>query len=125
MPKPNPHKIVQRIEQQPRTQTICAQPGCKWVGKVAQQGVCYSNEGEISEFSALEKHERELTAELAEMRKREGSKYVAALQAHYMGHSTNAFVCVGITPSYAKLRSECGGDRRRGAGCVRRSSRAP
>jgi len=68
---------------------ICDQPGCKFRGKEAQQGICHTTEGELIEWDRLDAHEKEVTAELADMKRREGKDYVRALEAHYISAMLN------------------------------------
>ena len=83
------HKVISTTKQEPRTETTCAQPGCKFKGKPAQQGVCYTAKGHVVEFAALDRVEREITADLKAMRKREGKSYVRVLEAHYTAAMMN------------------------------------
>jgi len=78
------HKITKTTEQRDITKHICAQDNCIFFGRDAQQGVCYTSDGEVAMFAALDKHERELEKELREMRQREGDDYVRALEVHYV-----------------------------------------
>lgn len=102
------HKVIERGVQRVIKTTMCAHPGCKWHGKDAQQGVCYSDEGEVAEFAKLDAHERQLTAELAEMRKREGKQYVKALEAYYVTAMMNWTIatddCIRLRRDIAILR---------------------
>lgn len=66
------------------TTQICDQPGCKFRGKEAQQGVCHTMDGDLIGWDKLDAHEMELTAELADMKRREGKHYVKALEAYYI-----------------------------------------
>lgn len=68
---------------------ICDQPGCKFRGKEAQQGVCHTTDGDLISWGKLESHEKEITADLAAMKKREGKDYVSALEAHYISAMMN------------------------------------
>lgn len=76
------HAIVERKEHHKTIDRMCAQKGCKFFGKIAQQGVCYSDEGELVAWAKLEAREKELVAELKAMKKREGETYVRALEAY-------------------------------------------
>jgi len=78
------HKTIEQTYQQPVIKTICAQRGCKFCGGVAQQGVCYSSKGEVADWDKLDAHERQLAAELRQLKKREGADYVRALEANWM-----------------------------------------
>jgi hypothetical protein len=69
----------QRVEER-----YCAKKGCKLYGKIAQQGVCFRDNGELVDWDALDEAEREVVAELKAMKKREGKRYVEALEAHYI-----------------------------------------
>lgn len=68
---------------------ICDQPGCKFRGKEAQQGVCHTAEGELIDWARLEAHEKEILAELTDMKRREDRDYVRALEAHYISAMLN------------------------------------
>jgi hypothetical protein len=68
---------------------ICDQPGCKFRGKEAQQGVCHTAEGKLIDWARLEAHEKEILAELTDMKRREGRDYVRALEAHYISAMLN------------------------------------
>jgi hypothetical protein len=68
---------------------ICDQPGCKFRGKEAQQGVCHTAEGELIDWTRLEAHEKQTLAELANMKRHEGRNYVRALEAHYISAMLN------------------------------------
>ena len=63
---------------------ICDQPGCKFRGKEAQQGVCHTTDGDLIGWDKLEAHEKEITAALVNMKRHEGKGYVRALEAHYI-----------------------------------------
>lgn len=78
------HKTLRQTHQRPITKTICAEKGCKFRGKEARQGVCYSNEGELADWAKLDAHEKQLVTELKAMKKREGKDYVRALEAYYV-----------------------------------------
>jgi len=69
--------------------SLCDQPGCQFRGKEAQQGVCYTTEGALSDWDKLEAHEKELMTEIADMKKREGKDYVRTLEAHYISAMMN------------------------------------
>lgn len=68
---------------------ICDQPGCEFRGKEAQQGVCHTTDGDLISWAKLDEHEKEITADLADMKKREGKSYVRALEAHYISAMLN------------------------------------
>lgn len=78
------HAIVEHKESREIVERMCAQRGCKFFGKAAQQGVCYDDEGALAAWAKLEAHEKELVAELKAMKKREGKAYVRALEAYYI-----------------------------------------
>ena len=67
-----------------RAITICDQPGCEFRGKEAQQGICHTTDGDLISWDKLEAHEKEITVDLADMKRREGKDYVRALEAHYI-----------------------------------------
>lgn len=80
--KQNPHRT--KPAERAYSVQICDQPGCKFRGKAAQQGVCHTTEGELISWNKLEAHEKKLFAELKDMKRREGKNYVRALEAHYI-----------------------------------------
>lgn len=84
------HKVIRLATQQLVHDTICAQRGCKFKGKSAQIGVCFSSKGALADFDKLAKHEEDLLAELKQLRKREDAKgYVRSLEAHYVSAMMN------------------------------------
>jgi hypothetical protein len=82
MSKQKPHRT--RSAEKSYSIKICDQPGCKFRGKEAQQGICHTTEGELIGWDKLEAHEKEIVAELADMKRREGKDYVRALEANYI-----------------------------------------
>lgn len=71
------------------TTKICDQPDCEFRGKEAQQGVCHTMDGDLISWDRLDAHEKEIIADLADMKKREGKDYVRALEAHYISAMLN------------------------------------
>lgn len=63
---------------------ICDQPGCKFRGKEAQQGVCHTHDGDLIGWDKLEAYEKKIAAECADMKQREGKDYVRVLETHYI-----------------------------------------
>jgi hypothetical protein len=113
------HKTVRLATRRAIFETFCAQPRCKFNGKEAQQGVCYSNEGEIVSFDKLAKHESALHAELKALRKQEGARsYVTALEAHYVSAMMNWQItldeCIRLRRDIALLRPALSTRKRRG-----------
>ena len=77
------HKTIKQTRERPIVTTICAQKKCRFFGKEAQQGVCYSAEGEVVDWAKSAVQEKEVLDDLKAMRKREGKGYVRALEAYY------------------------------------------
>lgn len=82
---------------------ICDQPGCKFRGKEAQQGICHTTDGDLISWDKLDEHEKALEAELAAMKKREGKHYVRALEAYYISAMLN---WEGTLDEVVKLRRD-------------------
>lgn len=78
------HKIDEHTETREIKKRVCAQQGCEFFGKEAQQGVCHDTDGDLIEWAKLDAHEKELSDSLKEMRERLGDDYVASLEAHYV-----------------------------------------
>lgn len=84
------HKTAERVEQSQFITRICVQAGCKFKGKPAQQGVCHSSTGELTDWDKLDKYNAEVVEELRRLRKAEGSGYILALEAHYISAMVNS-----------------------------------
>jgi hypothetical protein len=79
------HAIVSLNENRRYTKRICAQKGCKFRGKEAQQGVCYSGQGELIDWDRLAEQEAREQAELDRVKKKyKGKTYVEWLEAMYL-----------------------------------------
>ena len=84
------------LEKRPREihENYCAQKGCVFYGKPAQQGVCFSDKPEVVDWDRLARSEAEHYAELEFFRKkyrRKGlKKYVEWLEAMSVCESINA-----------------------------------
>jgi len=87
MKKRKPHRTKSAEKSYPIL--ICDQRGCEFFGKAAQQGVCHTTEGELINWDKLEAHEKEILADLADMKKQEGKNYVIALEVHYISAMLN------------------------------------
>ena len=84
------HKVIRLIKQQAVHETICAQPRCKFNGKPAQQGVCYSDKGEIVDWKRTEQQELQVNEELKYFRKKyKRRQYLRWLEAMYVTASLN------------------------------------
>lgn len=65
--------------------TYCDDPTCAYYGKLAQQGVCFSDEASTADWEKLAKHEEELTAEMQRYLDKHGqTQYVKYLEAVYV-----------------------------------------
>ncbi len=72
------------VRQRTVDETICANRRCEFYGQPVVQGVCHTSDGEIADLAKMDKYEAELTAELKQMKRREGKDYIRALEAHYL-----------------------------------------
>ncbi len=82
MKKKRDHKTRPGAQSIPKS--ICDQKGCKFFGDYAQQGVCYTSNGDLIDWAKLDENDKRVVAELKAMKKREGKAYVASLEANYM-----------------------------------------
>lgn len=64
--------------------SVCNEEGCAFLGKEAQQGVCHSSSGEVTDWDKADKYEKEVLEDLVLMKKTEGEGYIACLEAHYV-----------------------------------------
>lgn len=83
------HKIDEQTETREIVKRVCAQQGCEFFGRDAQQGVCHDTDGDLIEWAKLDAHEKELSDSLKEMREREGDDYVVALESYYVSAMMN------------------------------------
>ena len=107
--KKHRHKTEQVTESKDITRTVCRQPGCRFRGQTAVGGHCFDNRGEIVEWAKLAKIERELTADLRAMRRREGKDYARTLESHYVSAMMNWDIvldeCIRLRGENARLRA--------------------
>lgn len=106
----NRHKTEQRKAE--IINTYCAQPGCNFEGEHAVQGTCYSNKGEILDWSLIEKAELEVAEELKKIKKLYGAtskKYIRWLEAMYECACANWTItldeCVRLRRNVAHLKA--------------------
>lgn len=89
---------------------ICDEEGCEYRGETSVQGHCYSSDGDLIRFDALDKHEAETMADLKAMREREGDGYLECLEAHYISAMLNwtgtLDECVRLRRDNARLRKQ-------------------
>ncbi len=83
------HKTLQQQHQRSITTTYCAQKGCKFIGKEAQQGVCFHAKGELIDWQRVAQQETQILAELQGLRKAGPKAYVQGLEAHYVSAMIN------------------------------------
>lgn len=84
------HKTEYRVFAREIHEHFCMQPKCKFKGRYAQQGVCYSTKGEIVDFDRLDEHAASTKKELDSVKKRyKGKEYVRWLEAMYDCASVN------------------------------------
>jgi predicted Fe-S protein YdhL (DUF1289 family) len=84
MAKRKSHPTTIKLREQRIEERYCAKKGCKFFGKLAQQGICFQTDGEIVEWAKLDEAEREILAEMKALKKAEGKRYLEALEAHYV-----------------------------------------
>ncbi len=75
-------------ERRPREidEYFCAEPGCEFEGRHAQQGVCHTNEPDFVVNERLEKYAEESAQELLRIRREhypDDAEYIEWLEAHY------------------------------------------
>lgn len=93
---------------------LCDEPTCEFRGEPAVQGVCHSTEGEIADWEKLEKAEREIEAQLVDMRREatDLDDYVRSLEAYYTSVAINWDMtldeCIRLRRENALLRRSVG-----------------
>jgi hypothetical protein len=72
--------------------SYCVQPGCKFRGKRAQQGICHTIKTHAGgdDWSYIDMAERHATEAMEEIKRLfKGKKYVRALEAYYQNSLVN------------------------------------
>lgn len=84
------HKRETRVFARNIHETFCDYKRCKFYGKHAQQGVCYSDKPDLIDWDRIAKVEKEHEDELKYFRKLyKGKEYVRWLEAMYATASMN------------------------------------
>lgn len=85
------HKTEQRIFVRRNYEHYCVDPNCQFNGKHAQQGICYSADGELVDYKKLEAKEKELETELKEIKEiyTDKDEYIQWLEAMYVCSQLN------------------------------------
>jgi len=102
------HNTETRVFLRDIHETWCTEPGCKFSGQHAQQGICYSPLDGV-EFAYVENSERraaEVIKELSAYRKKMGDKaYIEHLEAHIFCQWMNSEFALD---ELVKLRADLG-----------------
>ena len=94
------HKTIKQVHPRSITTTYCAQRGCKFRGKEAQQGVCYSDKGALVDWKRMAQQEQQVLDELTAIRKSKDLKaYVRTLEANYVTANVELAVHLGRSDS--------------------------
>jgi hypothetical protein len=84
------HRRETRVYESELHETYCAYKRCKFYGKHAQQGVCYSDKADLVDWERIDAFEKSHDEELARFRKLyKGKKYVEWLEAMYTSAMLN------------------------------------
>lgn len=92
IPRRGKHRLETRIFARDIHETYCAQPGCKFKGGTAQQGVCHTTEpfagGDWKYIDRLEKYAEEVVKEAKKLYK--GKSYITYLEAQHVADWMNS-----------------------------------
>ena len=93
-PEKGSHARERRVYSREVAQIVCLQPRCKFRGREAQQGICFTASPEIVErWEAFERAERSMAEERRAIRRQFKGKpikeYIAHLEAHADSASMN------------------------------------
>lgn len=84
------HKRETRVFARNIHETFCDYKRCKFFGKPAVQGVCFSDKPDITDWNRVDKLEKEQEDELKYFRKKyNGEAYVQWLESMYLCSSVN------------------------------------